>query len=120
MTSAYDQGAIPPIEVRHRLRIAREYAGLEQAELALTMGVTRSTVSNAENGRGRPLRSTINLWAMACGVPREWIMTGRPPAGGDDPNSGLRIISDQERPKPQARTVTSIERTRRRELKTAS
>lgn len=105
MTSAYNQGAIPPIEVRHRLRIAREYAGLEQAELALIMSVTRSTISNAENGRGTPQRTTINLWALACGVPAEWIRTGKPPQDNPDPTSGLRIISiERKRTHQQTRT----------------
>lgn len=51
MTSAYEGGHIPQIEVRHRLRIAREYAGLEQDELAAAMGVSRNTVTNTEKGR---------------------------------------------------------------------
>lgn len=36
MTSAYETGQVPPIQVHHRLRIAREWAGLEQGELAET------------------------------------------------------------------------------------
>jgi transcriptional regulator with XRE-family HTH domain len=79
MTSAYEGGGVPQIEVRHRLRIAREYAGLEQEELAERMGVTRSTVSNAENGHGSPRRTTINAWALACGVPASWIASGKAP-----------------------------------------
>lgn len=87
MTSAYEGGTAPHIEVRHRLRIAREFAGLEQEELAERMSVGRSTISNAENGKGVPRRSTINAWALACGVPASWINTGddprpTPPDGG--------------------------------------
>ena len=93
MTSAYNQGDIPEILVRHRLRIAREYAGLDQVDLAERMEVTRSTISNAETGAGTPRRATVNAWALACGVPAKWIWTGQPPADNDDPNSGLRIIS---------------------------
>lgn len=97
MTTAH-QHEIPQILVQHRLRIAREFAGLEQTELADLMSVTRSTISKAENGTGVPRRTTIKLWAMACGVPEQWILTGdEPPSRPDDPNSGLRII----RPNPR-------------------
>lgn len=94
MTSAYDHGRVPPIEMRHRLRIAREYADMDQRELALRMGVTRSTISNCEAGKVNPQRTTINLWALACGVPATWITTGMPPANNPDGGSGLGIISN--------------------------
>ena len=76
MTSAYEHGEVPPIEVRHRLRIARERAGLDQDQLAERMAVTRSTISNAEQGKGSPRRSTVNAWALATGVKASWLNTG--------------------------------------------
>jgi DNA-binding XRE family transcriptional regulator len=76
MTSAYESGQEPEILVRHRLRIAREYAGLEQEELAEMIGVNRHTISNAEKGRVQPRKITINAWALACGVPASWIKKG--------------------------------------------
>ena len=60
MTTAYNMGNVPPIEVRHRLRIAREYAGLEQNELAELIGVSRNTVGNAESGHKKPHQITLN------------------------------------------------------------
>lgn len=39
MTTAYDVGEIPPIGVHHRLRIAREWANLEQSELSERTGI---------------------------------------------------------------------------------
>lgn len=87
MTSAYETGHAPEIEVRHRLRIAREYAGLEQEDLAERSGISRSTISSAELGKKQPHRMTVNAWALACGVPASWIWTGKnPPA---DPNDGV-------------------------------
>jgi DNA-binding XRE family transcriptional regulator len=94
MTTVYDSGNEPPIEVRHRLHIAREYAGLEQGQLAELIGVSRTTISNAENGRVAARRITLNAWALACGVPVNWIINGPlpgPPAGG--PSEGMRIKS---------------------------
>lgn len=79
---------MPPIEVRHRLRIAREFAGLEQDQLAERIGVSRNTVGNAEKGRGKPRKITLNAWALACGVPVSWIETGvvKQSPDGDDPS----------------------------------
>lgn len=88
MTSAYESGHAPPILVKHRLRIAREYAELEQEELATLIGVSRKTVGNAETGRVQPRRITLNAWALACGVPVSWIENGGaeqpPPPDRDD------------------------------------
>ncbi|WP_159233465.1 helix-turn-helix transcriptional regulator [Mycolicibacterium vanbaalenii] len=91
MTTAYESGSVPQIEVRHRLRIAREHAGLEQDQLAELIGVSRNTVGNAEKGRVQPRRITINAWALACGVPASWISTGKVGDGpGNGPNPGNR------------------------------
>ena len=43
-----------------RLRKARDYAGLEQNDLAARMGVSRATISGAETGRRTVRRITIN------------------------------------------------------------
>lgn len=93
MTSAYESGRVPEIEVKHRLRIAREFAELEQDELASLIGVARNTVINAEKGHTTPRKIVINAWALACGVPASWIKTGVYEIS-DDPNggSGLGII----------------------------
>lgn len=113
MTTAYDSGNVPPIEVRHRLRIAREFAGLEQKELADLIGVSRNTVGNAETGGVKPRRITLNAWALACGVPVSWILTGEGPAGPSGeppkapdpgPNGGLPHGPDD----PRTRPVTGI------------
>ena len=94
MTSARQhQGVRPPIELRHRLRIAREYAGLDQEQLAERIDSARSTVSNAETGKVTPRRIVVAAWAMACGVSRHWLETDIPPGHDPDPTYGLGIIS---------------------------
>lgn len=40
------------------------------------MGISRQSVGSAENGRTKPRRITINAWALACGVPAYWLLTG--------------------------------------------
>jgi transcriptional regulator with XRE-family HTH domain len=84
-TSAYEAGQIPPVLLRHRLRIAREFAGYEQEELAELIGVSRNTIGNAELGRVAPRRITLRAWAFHCSVPLSWIEGGdampHPPQG---------------------------------------
>lgn len=93
MTSAYEAGRVPEIQVKHRLRISREFAGLEQDELARLIGVARNTVINAEKGHNEPRKIVLNAWALACGVPASWIKTGVYD-NSEDPNggSGLGIM----------------------------
>lgn len=90
MTTAYDSGNVPEILTQHRLRIAREYASLEQSELADLIGVSRNTIGNAEKGKVRPRKIVLNAWALATGVPVTWIETGDMP--GPSPDGGLGII----------------------------
>ena len=85
MTIAFGGDAVPQVELRHRLRIAREFAGLEQSELAEEIGVSRNSVVNYEKGRTTPRKIVINAWAWRCGVSVDWINTGQrgttPPDG---------------------------------------
>ena len=59
MTTAYDVGEIPPIGVHHRLRIAREWANLEQSELSERTGISRTSISAAEKGKTKPRKITL-------------------------------------------------------------
>ena len=97
MTSAYESGQVPPILVRHRLRIAREYAGLEQDELANQIGVSRNTVGNAERGHVTPRRIVLNAWALVCGVPVSWIITGEGLPGGPGPGTDQPVDCTDDR-----------------------
>ena len=70
-------GAIPPMNtLPNRLRVSREYAGLSQIDLAARAGLAKATVSRAESGTREPSRSTVTVWAFACGVDVEWLRTG--------------------------------------------
>lgn len=66
-------GAVPVFELRHRLRLAREYAGIDQHELHERTGLSRATISAAETGRNEPHAATVRLWAMATGVDYAWL-----------------------------------------------
>ncbi|WP_407705377.1 helix-turn-helix domain-containing protein [Actinomyces urogenitalis] len=56
-----------------------------QHQLTEAMGVSRATVSNYETGfSSKPRKIVLNAWAMATGVPIQWIETGTVPGSGDD------------------------------------
>ncbi|WP_082600331.1 helix-turn-helix transcriptional regulator [Agromyces sp. Root81] len=70
---APDAGARPQFDLHWRLQLSREFAGLEQAELADRAGISRATISSAENGHRVPSRATLRMWAMATGVAFDWL-----------------------------------------------
>lgn len=81
---------MPEWTVGDRLRKARGVAGLTTSELADRIGVSKATVTNAESGRHRARRITLNAWAMATGVSVRWLETGQAPTG-DEPGGGLAV-----------------------------
>lgn len=74
--NGHGAGVVPDFELRHRLRLAREHAGLDQQQLHDRTGLSRATISAAETGRAVPHPSTVRMWALACGVSHEWLATG--------------------------------------------
>ncbi len=61
-----------------RIRLARRQAGLSQRELAATLGVLRSAVSNWESPTGnRPAMANLIQLAQIFRVSIEWLATGR-------------------------------------------
>ena len=67
-----------------RIRQARQTAGLSQAELADTLGITRSACSQWESDQGTgPRRARLEALAEALGVSYTWLATGRENAIGE-------------------------------------
>lgn len=75
-------GCIPIFELRHRVKLAREFAGFQQSDLAQATGMARSTIAYIEAGESRPRKASIALIAFATGVNRHWLETGEAPTGG--------------------------------------
>jgi transcriptional regulator with XRE-family HTH domain len=59
-----------------RLKAARQLASLTQKELATALGMTRSTVANAEAGRQHPPLATLVNTARVLRCDPSWLLLG--------------------------------------------
>ncbi len=73
----------PQWDMADRMRKALRHAGLGVQDMADYLGVSTSSVSGWINGRVRPRKPAIRLFAMRCGVPLGWL-------AGDEHESGDR------------------------------
>lgn len=65
------------------MRKALRHAGIRPGEMAEYLGVGANTVSTWINGKITPSTQTLRLWALRCGVPYFWLLSGTPaPPGG--------------------------------------
>lgn len=98
MTQA-TSGVVPTLTGGQRLRIAREYTGMNQEELARQLDVTTATVQRAESGKTAPRRTTFMAWSMVTGVDLGWLEHGKTP-GGNDPDGGSECAIRDLNPEP--------------------
>ena len=63
---------IPELTIARRLYLARDETGLNQAEFAARIGVSRRSIVNYESGSTHPNRPVLLSWSLATGVPLEW------------------------------------------------
>lgn len=59
-----------------RMRIARQTADLDQAQIAAMLGVARTTVGMWERGETEPSATNFVAWALVTGQPLEWLADG--------------------------------------------
>lgn len=96
MSTSPEPGFVPALTLGWRLRMARESTGMGLREFATHIGVTPDTLTSAERDRRKVRPITINAYALASGVDRQWLETGHhsgdSDGGGDDgtPVSGTR------------------------------
>lgn len=57
-----------------RLAKARRFANLEQADMALALGISRALVSKFERDQSEPRIGQLRKWAETTGVSVEWMM----------------------------------------------
>ncbi len=96
MSTAHGHTAIPAFTVADRLRKAREFVGLDQAELAADIDVSRATIGNYETGRVKPRVIVMKAWALRTGVPLGWLQTGA--AASPHPPEGDGGLTARARP----------------------
>lgn len=65
--------------------------GLGVREFAALIGVSTSTVTSAELDKRQTRKLLLNAWALATGVPVQWLETGEEPDAGPDPDSGVIV-----------------------------
>lgn len=70
-------GQIPVWTLSDRLRKARELNGWEMGDLADRIGIHRQSIGSYESGKTVPRRPVLLAWAMATGVDRVWLETGK-------------------------------------------
>lgn len=76
MSNAMQATSPPEFDLADRLRKTLRESGIGVSEMAAHLGVSRTTVSNWINGRIPPSEPGLRLWAMRCGVSREWLVSG--------------------------------------------
>ena len=79
---------IPHFDVHDRARKARISADMEQTDLMAATGISMTTISAIENGKVKPRRTTLTLWALATGVSLDWLLTGAEPGNDETPSRG--------------------------------
>lgn len=86
---------IPQWTLGWRLQRALNHAGMQTDQMATELGVSRATVSRWLNDHGAaPKIAYLKVWALRCGVPLEWLLTGRDPSYA----SGQLMASDVRKP----------------------
>jgi transcriptional regulator with XRE-family HTH domain len=73
-----------------RLRAARIFAGIEQVELAATIGVSRGSISNWENDRNDISAAAMIRWAELTRVSLDWLAWGTKKAPSEDGAEAVR------------------------------
>ncbi len=77
MSEQPQAGDTPEFDLADRMRKALRHAGIQVAEMASYLGVSRTSVSNWINGRVEPSVQTLRLWALRCGVDYGWLTGDR-------------------------------------------
>lgn len=94
MTEMQHEAAVPEWDLADRMRKSLRHAGVDVQQIADYLGVSRTSVSAWINGRIRPSKRTLMLWAIRCGVPFSWLTEGTPDRAKAGARSGnLRFLT---------------------------
>lgn len=73
-TTYYDEGAVPEWTLGNRILRARQFARLEQSDLATSCGVSRPLISKWERDLAEPRASQLQRIAEVCEVSYGWLI----------------------------------------------
>lgn len=82
--------AIPEWDMADRMRKSLRHADIGVQEMADYLGVDRGTISNWINGRIKPRKQALLLWAMRTGVSYDWLCPADETAATTDLTSEVR------------------------------
>ena len=91
---------VPTFTLGDRMWKARRHAEISTAEMASFLSVTRKTINNYEQERTTVPGAVLRVWAMRCGVPYEWLLSGD--AGPDGGNAQSRWMTRAKKPRRDA------------------
>lgn len=93
-----------------RLARAREYAGMDQGQLARRLGVKLATIRNWEDDRSEPRANRLSMLSGLLAVSIIWLMTGEgegaptPSDGNAEASTDIKAILDELRDMRVAQT----------------
>lgn len=102
MSEQSESSNVPRFELRHRMDLAMESAGLKVEDMASEIGRSVTTIRNYLAGRTAPTRAVVTAWALRCKVDRDWL------AYGIDPDHGPTDGQDVAPTRWYGGTVTDI------------
>lgn len=71
-----ETAGIPVWDLADRMRKSLRHAGIAPGEMATYLDVGGNTVSTWINGRIKPSKQTLRLWALRTGVSYDWLCHG--------------------------------------------
>lgn len=98
------QTVVPQLTLGWRLRMALEHGSVSRQEIAAELGVDPATITRWTHDVGAPPKVAYKKqWALRCGVPYEWLVSGNTELGGD---SELTVTSPRSGDIPTRRNLT--------------
>lgn len=91
--STVDGPHSPELPLGHQIREQRANRGWDQSRLAREAGISRTTLSQLENGRGpAPRPSTVGKVTQALGLPPAWWVEAGPEAAAFDRRTNPAVL----------------------------
>lgn len=95
MTTEQRYERIPELTLGWRLKMS--LGDITRDEIAQVMDVAPTTISRWMADKGAPpKRPYLIQWALATGVPVEWLQTGDVPGGPTDPGETSQPVTKRE------------------------